>query len=189
MHHKGPRQGVTFRWYLHRADSCVRVLGAWHNPEQHRRSNGQQQQSTVIVNTCNLLQPGKCKNSVTKQNTLCFLTNNRNALTKLYRDIPNTLIKHVQNYNRLENSGELNYVTEKKGVSLKTSRFAKSLIIKTKNSLRQAHHIYCMGGYMFRYVQDHKKAFLWIKSVMLRTCWDPNCVYNWYSLIYLKWAV
>jgi hypothetical protein len=36
---------------------------------------------------------------------------------------------------------------------------------------------------MFRSVQDHHQAFLWIKSVMLRTCWDPNCVYNWCNLI------
>jgi len=41
MHHKGPRKGVTLRWYLRRAAACVRVLGTRHNkPEQHRRSNG-----------------------------------------------------------------------------------------------------------------------------------------------------
>jgi hypothetical protein len=31
---------------------------------------------------------------------------------------------------------------------------------------------------MFRSVQDHHQALLWIKSVMLRTCWDPNCVFQ-----------
>jgi hypothetical protein len=38
---------------------------------------------------------------------------------------------------------------------------------------------------MFRSLQDHHQTFLWIKSVMLRTCWYPNCDWEWINSYFI----